>query len=246
MAKKYGVNAAIMIRHFQFWIIKNRADKRHRHDGHTWTYSSVIALAKIFPYWSIRQIRVILDKLLDESVLIKGSYNIKGRDRTKWYAFADEKAFVRIDKTICQNGQIHLSKMTNTFVKNDKCIIGTDTSPYPKPTDESPDKQQLGISSEKTLDLDLQIANARNFFCEQIERIFHLTTREKKTFTNIAKYLVQQCQEGKLQPAIFKDAVEWARIAKASNATNKKGLFVAKLKEQTGYKSTKKLLKEAV
>lgn len=101
-------------------------------------------------------------------------------------------------------------------------------------------------SAENILGLDLQIANARNFFCRQIEKIFYLTVREKRTFAGITKHIIQQCQNGKLEPAIFNDAVEWARQAKASNVANKKGLFVAKVKEQTGYRGAKKLLKEAV
>ena len=43
VAQQYGVNEAIMIKNLQFWIMKNKANGKHFHDGHTWTYNSVAA-----------------------------------------------------------------------------------------------------------------------------------------------------------------------------------------------------------
>ncbi|MBW8041715.1 MAG: hypothetical protein FVQ85_17195 [Planctomycetes bacterium] len=37
-AQKYGINAAVILRHLQFWIIKNKAHGKNFHDGRTWTY----------------------------------------------------------------------------------------------------------------------------------------------------------------------------------------------------------------
>jgi len=137
VAKKYGVNAAILIRHFQFWIIKNKTNKKHLHEGRTWTYCSVKAFTKIFPYWSARQVRVILDNLIKEGVITKGTYSPKKYDKTTWYAFVEEEAFVNSDKCICQIGQKDLSKPANGFVKNDQLIPDVITD---KSTDEKTDK----------------------------------------------------------------------------------------------------------
>ena len=41
IAKKYGVDEAIMIKNFQFWILKNEASEKHNHKGSYWTYNSV-------------------------------------------------------------------------------------------------------------------------------------------------------------------------------------------------------------
>ena len=49
IAKQYGVNAAVVLRHLQFWIIKNKTHNQNFHDGRTWTYYSVSAFTKIFP-----------------------------------------------------------------------------------------------------------------------------------------------------------------------------------------------------
>ena len=96
-AVAFGVHEAVLIRHFRYWITKNRADKRHFHDGHTWSYNSLQAMAdSIFPYLSREQVKRIMNKLTDgdDSVMIKGNYNQDSRDRTTWYAFRDESLFI--------------------------------------------------------------------------------------------------------------------------------------------------------
>ena len=127
VARKYGVDAAIIIRHFQFWIIKNKADGRHQYEGRTWTYGSVKSFAEIFRYWTEAQVRQILKKLLAGKVLRKGHYSKKGYDRTTWYAFENEKAFLQAKKSICEFSQMDLRKPANGFVKNNRPITDKST-----------------------------------------------------------------------------------------------------------------------
>jgi len=89
-AEKYGIEEAVIIEHLRFWIIKNRANGTHFHDGHYWTYSSIEALTTIFPYLSYKQIRRALSHLQSEVVIVSGNYNQIAYDHTKWYAFVDE------------------------------------------------------------------------------------------------------------------------------------------------------------
>lgn len=109
VAKEYGILEAVIIRNFQYWIAKNIANRKNFMDGRYWTYNSLNALNELFPYASQRQIRYALDNLVEKGVLIKGCHNEDKRDRTIWFAFADN------GKWICQNCQI-------TFDKNDNCI----------------------------------------------------------------------------------------------------------------------------
>lgn len=90
IAKKYGINAAIIYQNFLFWICQNKANGRHFFDGRYWTYNSIKALSELFPYLTVDQIRRALDKLVDSGVLVKGNYNKSAYDRTCWYAFAEE------------------------------------------------------------------------------------------------------------------------------------------------------------
>src|ERR1051326_8633069 len=119
-AERYGLPEAVMISCFQYWITKNRANGRHLHDGRTWTYNSVAAMAKQFPYFKPGQIRRALQSLIDQSVLLTGNYNTNGYDRTLWYAFCDECIFVE--------PQIHFQKTANRGVKNDRPIPVDNTS----------------------------------------------------------------------------------------------------------------------
>lgn len=88
-AKKYGVEAAIIIENLRFWIAKNKANGRHFYDGRWWTYNSSKAMAELFPYWSAKQIERIIAKLKEAGVLHVGHYSQNAYDRTNWYSLGE-------------------------------------------------------------------------------------------------------------------------------------------------------------
>ena len=94
IAKKYGVNEAIMIANFQFWIKKNKANQKNFFDGHYWTYNSKKAFMELFDFWGEQSIKTILNHLKEKGVLITANYNNSPYDRTLWYAFADEEKWI--------------------------------------------------------------------------------------------------------------------------------------------------------
>ena len=104
-AKAYGVEEAIMLANFLFWIRHNRANRKNQHEGRTWTYNTLEAFAELFLFWTVKQIRRILDSLIEQRVLVKGDHNARAYDRTCWYALADE-SLLEISPTICPNGQM--------------------------------------------------------------------------------------------------------------------------------------------
>lgn len=93
-AKHYGLEESILLHYFQQWILANRQSKKNFIDGRTWFYSSRSTMAKVFPYLSEDQIRRATDSLVAQGLLIKGNYNRMNQDRTLWYAFKDEEAFL--------------------------------------------------------------------------------------------------------------------------------------------------------
>jgi len=127
-AKKYGVDEAIMIKSFQYWIRLNKANKSNYHDGRFWTYNTTKALAELFPFWSEKQVRAILSSLLIKDILIKGNYNKLGFDRTIWYAFKDEKTFIDAHSTKWANAtdQMGKSKIPNGQMEFTKWANATD------------------------------------------------------------------------------------------------------------------------
>ena len=93
-AKKYGIEKAILIENFRFWITKNKANKNNVHDDRVWTFNSAVAYTKLFPYWNRQKISRLLRELEDEGVLTSGNYNKHPYDRTKWYSL-NEKSLVK-------------------------------------------------------------------------------------------------------------------------------------------------------
>lgn len=86
IAKEYGVIEAVLLNHFQFWDVKNRANENNLHNGLYWTYNSAKAFTIMFPYASEYQIRRALKHLEDEGLIVTGNYNKSSYDRTTWYA----------------------------------------------------------------------------------------------------------------------------------------------------------------
>lgn len=108
IARKYDIPTAVLLENLFFWIEKNKANNRHFHDGHYWTYNSIKAFVDLFPYLTERQIRYTLQKMIDNKLIITGNYNESQYDRTLWYAITD------FGYCILQNCQ-----MDNTKDKND-------------------------------------------------------------------------------------------------------------------------------
>lgn len=86
IARKYGMNVAVIFNNIFYWCEHNRANGKHEHDGLYWTYNSRKAFAELFPYLTERQIRTALDKLIEEGLIVTGNFNADPRDRTNWYA----------------------------------------------------------------------------------------------------------------------------------------------------------------
>lgn len=109
LAQKYGVNAAVLLKHFEFWIAKNKANGQNYFDGNYWTYNSRKAFAELFPYMNARQIDYALKKLIDDGLIITGNYNKSTYDRTLWYAIT-KKGY-----SILQNCEMEVTKLENGF-----------------------------------------------------------------------------------------------------------------------------------
>ena len=109
LAQKYGVNAAVLLKHFEFWIAKNKANGKNYFDGKYWTYNSRKAFAELFPYMNARQIDYALKKLIDDGLIITGNYNKSTYDRTLWYAIT-KKGYC-----ILHNCEMEVTKLENGF-----------------------------------------------------------------------------------------------------------------------------------
>lgn len=150
-AKEHGFAAAVIYRHFQFWIAHNKANNKNCQNGRTWTYNSQKAFKELFPYLTEWQIRRAVDRLLEQGILIKDHFG-KKVDRTIWYAFTDEKTALQAFPAHLSNTQMDLSitqmdtvKTTNGYCENHKCILGTDKEPVNETIDKT-EISQKGLS----------------------------------------------------------------------------------------------------
>ena len=120
VALEAGINGAIMLNHLHYWVKKNADNEMNYHDGYFWTYNSIAAYKKQFPFWSERTIYRILRELEVNGYVKTGNYNQSEYDRTKWYALT-EKSVKLLKSTIVQeykNSQDNVAETTLTDCPN--------------------------------------------------------------------------------------------------------------------------------
>jgi len=105
IATKVGVNAAVLYQNIVWWTQKNAANGKHLHDGRHWTYNSIKAFDALFPYLTSKQIRTALDKLEDAGLILSGTFNKAGYDRTKWYCPVEQIDLPKKANGIAQKGE---------------------------------------------------------------------------------------------------------------------------------------------
>ena len=149
IAEAYGMDVAVFLENLAFWIVKNQANQEHMHDGRYWTYNTLDAFTTIFPYFTKKQIRTIIDKSIKSDLIVKGNYNQIGYDRTIWYSLSD-KGHAIFELCICPEGQVHMPKrahrkaQTGTPIPDNKPDINTDI----KDKITTQPKKQVAVVSE--------------------------------------------------------------------------------------------------
>jgi uncharacterized phage protein (TIGR02220 family) len=167
IAKKYGVDCAIILENMSFWIEKNKANKKHFYKGRYWTYNSIKAFSELFPYWSVHQIGRILREIEAQGLVVSGNFNKAGYDKTKWYSINDS--------LILQNCNIDYAKLHNPSCENAQPIpdINTDIK-----------TNSINGLQEDPIDFDALLV----FFNKTTGRKLRtINTKAKKGFNNIIK-----------------------------------------------------------
>lgn len=123
LAKKIGLNEAILLQQIHFWIGK----KKHYKDGHYWVYNTYDEWLNQFPFWSKSTIRRAINSLEKKELLITGNYNKLQIDNTKWYTI-NYDTLNQVNRPSVQNEQTTCSKWTGGHVQNEQTI----TIDYPE------------------------------------------------------------------------------------------------------------------
>lgn len=150
IATEYGVNAAVLLWHLDFWIEKNRANGVNYYDDNYWTYNSVKAFTELFPYMSAKAINNALSKLIDAGIIITGNYNSSTYDRTLWYAITEYGySILQKGKCIYPKRKMDFPEMENGFAEMGQPI--PDILPDNKPdinNSQKENKQKKKTSSD--------------------------------------------------------------------------------------------------
>ncbi len=116
LAKIIGMKESIILQQVHFSTEKKREKGPHNNhsyqDGYYWVFDSIKDWQeKAFPFLSVDTVKRAFNKLINEGLLITGSYNRSGIDRTKWYRVNYEELERKFQSRLVQNAPIDEGKM---------------------------------------------------------------------------------------------------------------------------------------
>lgn len=97
IAKKNGVNAAVLACFLWDCIEQKSTESPQLHEGKVWVRCSVQMMTGFFLFLSYDEIRYALKRLVKGRVLTKGQFNESRFDRTNWYAFTEFGQFLMME-----------------------------------------------------------------------------------------------------------------------------------------------------
>ena len=197
IAQKYGIEKAVLLENFYFWIKKNQANNKNIHNGKAYTFNTASAFAELFPYIKERQIAKILREMENEDeLLLSGQFN--NYDRTKSYTLTDkalkmfgEEVKKQDTKNECSNSTKSdngiAQKVTIEPTKKGDCL-NTDIN-----ADVKPDKNNKGKKPKKEYDI----------IYEHYLKNYDILFQQGKLQTNKVQIEYGKC--GKLLKGLFRN-----------------------------------------
>ena len=153
VATKYGMLEAVLLENINFWVAKNKANEKNFYDGFYWTYNSITALSKLFPYASRATIFRALHNLEDAGLILAGNYNKDASDKTKWYTLTKKGELLLNGTEPCQP-ESNAGSGNNAFQNETTLFQNETTLPYIN-TDINPDVN-LTVSNDTVRRTDVQ------------------------------------------------------------------------------------------
>lgn len=148
LAKKVGLNEAIILQQIHYWTDAKAKANTDCHDGRYWAYNTYEGWQEQFPFWSVSTIRRTISALEKAGYLITGNYNKSKFDSTKWYAInyellkdnalaqnehadcSPEEGRSKMDSSSVQNDASRLLKMNRPIPESNQRVL-TNTTPLP-------------------------------------------------------------------------------------------------------------------
>ncbi len=117
LATQFGVDEAVFVHNVYMLVRANAANNRNERDGKFWTYNSVAALQKIFPFWTSRQIERVIRSCREKGLIETAKLSANARDRTTWFTITETV------ECIYANGELHFTKRGNGFPQTVECTF---------------------------------------------------------------------------------------------------------------------------
>lgn len=190
VAEMYGVDGAVFISRLQFWIEKNAANDRHWHEGRYWTYNSLRAMEKLFPFWSRRQIERIVKNLKDKGVLLTANYARDSHDRTLFYALDERKLPISpFGGDLSPNGDNTPSPNGDKLSPNGE-MINEQLKTQIREEEDKANKPEISNKPQ-------QLADRYNAICTSLPKVVRLTDKRCLTVRRIYSkgYTTEQLDE---------------------------------------------------
>ena len=90
IATEFGLNCAFVLEQVRYFVNANKANGKHFYDGRYWAYHTRRAFTEYLPFFTERQVRTALDKLVEQDLILKGNYNSDPYDHTVCFALTDK------------------------------------------------------------------------------------------------------------------------------------------------------------
>tara|TARA_R110002012_G_scaffold294580_1_gene490783 strand:- start:1789 stop:2691 length:903 start_codon:yes stop_codon:yes gene_type:complete len=229
VAKNFKVDIALLLQHFSFWYLKNKSDNVNLFKNDYWVRMKADTLVEYFPYFTKRQLRYCIDKMIDLDLLKQDQFNDKSNDRTKWYSLTkNAKNILNIstDKIV-----------TPTPFLSDKIVTPSDnfvTSIY-KEVDIEDRYSSLYSKIEKNIGLLELIAMHNKLKIETVKSKINLFVKQSISVNEIYNN----------DKELFKHFQNWVRSQKLSDIDLKKELnwFLKTFNKISGrdYKKTEEI-----
>ena len=144
LAREFGIEEALLIHHFQYWIGINKKRKKAFQEDRTWTFQTYQEIADHFPYLSYAKVRHAIDNLVKSNIIIRKNLNNNPMVKTPWFAFVDEEAF---------SINVYDCEISHTTVKNDTSTYkNKDTKNKDKNNNRVPEKPPIPIPEKASID----------------------------------------------------------------------------------------------
>jgi hypothetical protein len=86
VAAKIGMVGAILLKNIYWWCNHNRANEKNIYDGCAWTYNTLQAYKKLFPYMGEKQIRQRIKEGDLPALWVGNGYRVLKHEVVLWLA----------------------------------------------------------------------------------------------------------------------------------------------------------------